>query len=60
LIFVFSDFTHFYCDHAVIRFKRLPSDLEKRLPAAVECLRFHPEVVFAIFSEGWREAIDAP
>jgi len=36
----------------MIRFKRLSSDFEKRLPAAVECLRFHPEVIFAYLFGG--------
>jgi hypothetical protein len=36
----------------MIRFKRIPSDLEKRLPAAVEYLRCHPEVVFAYLFGG--------
>jgi predicted nucleotidyltransferase len=36
----------------MIRFKRLPSDVEKRLPAAAEYLRAHPEVVFAYLFGG--------
>ena len=36
----------------MIRFKHLPSDLEKRLPSAVEYLGFQPQVVFAYLGGG--------
>jgi hypothetical protein len=36
----------------MIRFKCLPSDIEKRLPAAVHYLRSHPRIVFAYLFGG--------
>jgi uncharacterized protein len=36
----------------MIRFERLPSDIEKRLPAAVQYLRSTPQIVFAYLFGG--------